>query len=70
MPHRPTSVAWDSSLFGAFEPAILIKLAYESINQSEEDYSDQSNKCYCETTMSVTTQVGRMAGSPNSQGTL
>jgi len=25
--------------------------ANQSINQSEKDYSDQSNECYCETTI-------------------
>jgi len=32
--------------------AMLVHV-YQSINQSEKDYSDQSNECYCETTITV-----------------
>ena len=31
-----------------------------SINQSGKDYSDQSNKCYCETTITVLIDEGSL----------
>ena len=36
---------------------VYIYHSCQSINQSEEDQSDQSNKCYCETTMRHRTVV-------------